>query len=291
MESSLKPVVAAFVVILALTSAGLAARQQPTFTVGVTQVEVYTTVIGSDGRAVRGLTASDFTLLEDGVPQPITTFIDGEFPASVALAIDRSFSMKGTPVTMARTAGRAFLASLAADDRAMLIGIGGEVEVLAPLDRDKTAALGALASLDPWGTTSLNDAIIRSLELLESETGRRAIVILSDGDDRYSTASAADVLDRARRSDVLMYPVAIGKRRPALFAELASISGGRSFQLADARRLQATLQAIAEDLRAQYLLGYSPRPSSEEDSPWRSISVRVNKPDVVVRARSGYMVQ
>jgi len=291
MESSLKPVVAAFVVILALTSAGLAARQRPTFTAGVTQVEVYTTVIGSDGRAVRGLTASDFTLLEDGVPQPITTFIDGDFPASVALAIDRSFSMQGTPLTMARTAGRAFLASLKADDRAMLISVGSDVEVLAPFERDKAAALSSLATLDPWGTTALNDAIVRTLELLEGETGRRAIVILSDGDDRYSTASAADVLDRARRSDVLMYPVAIGKKRPPLFAELATLSGGRSFQLADATRLQDTLQAIAEDLRAQYLLGYSPRPSSEEDSPWRSISLRVDKPNVRVRARSGYMVR
>ena len=287
----MKPVVAAFVVILALTSAGLAARQQPTFTAGVTQVEVYTTVIGSDGRAVRGLTATDFTLLEDGVPQPITTFIDAEFPASVALAIDRSFSMKGTPLTMARTAGRAFLASLKPDDRAMLISISGEVEVLAPFDRDKSAALDALATLDPWGTTALNDAIVRCLELLEGEAGRRAIVILSDGDDRYSAAADADVLGRARRSDVLMYPVAIGKKRPTLFAELATVSGGRSFQLADPALLQATLQAIAEDLRAQYLLGYSPRPSSEEDSSWRSISVRVDKPNATVRARSGYSVR
>lgn len=282
---------AAFVVILALTSAGLAARQQPTFTAGVTQVEVYTTVIGPDGRAVRGLKASDFTVLEDGVPQSIATFADGDFPASVALAIDRSFSMKGAPLTVARTAGRAFLASLKADDRAMLLSISGDVEVLAPFDKDKTRALQALATLDPWSTTALNDAIVRSLDLLEPETGRRAIVILSDGDDRYSAATAADVLSRARRSDVLTYPVAIGRNRPRLFAEIATISGGRSFQLADPARLQATLQAIAEDLRAQYLLGYVPRPSSGEDNRWRSITVRVDKPGVTVRARSGYVAQ
>ncbi len=205
------------------------------------------------------MTAADFTVLEDGAPQTITTFVDDEFPASVALAIDRSFSMKGTPLTMARTAGRAFLASLKSDDRAMLLSITGDVEVLAPFDTDKTAALKALGTLDPWSTTALNDAIVRSLDLLEPETGRRAIVILSDGADRYSSASASDVLDRARRSDVLMYPVAIGRERPTLFAELATISGGRSFQLADPARLQATLQAIAEDLRAQYLIGYAPR--------------------------------
>jgi Ca-activated chloride channel family protein len=240
---------------------------------------------------VRGLTAADFTILEDGQPQAITVCIDGDFPASVALAIDRSFSMKGRPLTMAQTAGRAFLASLKADDRAMLLSISGDVEVLAPFDRDKRTALDALAKVDPWSTTALHDAIVRSLDLLDEERGRRALVLLSDGVDRYSTASAAGVLDRARRSDVLMYPVAIGKARPPLFAELAAASGGRSFLIADPARLQPTLQAIVEDLGAQYLLGYVPRRSSAEDDGWRSITVRVDKPGVTVRARSGYVAR
>jgi Ca-activated chloride channel family protein len=291
MLGSFTPRVAVMTTILALTSVGLDARETPQFRSGVTQVEVFATVIGSDGRAVRGLTAADFTVLEDGAPQTITTFVDDEFPASVALAIDRSFSMKGTPLTMARTAGRAFLASLKSDDRAMLLSITGDVDVLAPFDTDKTAALKALGTLDPWSTTALNDAIVRSLDLLEPETGRRAIVILSDGADRYSSASANDVLDRARRSDVLMYPVAIGRERPTLFAELATISGGRSFQLADPARLQATLQAIAEDLRAQYLIGYAPPAASPDDGGWRGIQVRVDKSGVTVRARSGYIAR
>jgi Ca-activated chloride channel family protein len=277
--------------ILALTSVGLDARATPQFRSGVTQVEVFATVIGSDGRAVRGLTAADFTVLEDDTPQAITTFIADDFPASVALAIDRSFSMKGAPLTTARTAGRAFLATLKADDRAMLLSITGDVEVLAPFSTDKTAALTALAALDPWSTTALHDAIVKSLDLLEPETGRRALVILSDGVDRYSSASATDVLDRARRSDVLMYPVAIGRNRPALFAELATISGGRSFHLTDPARLQATLRTIAEDLRAQYLLGYVPPTTSTEDGGWRGIKVGVDKPGVTVRARSGYIAR
>jgi VWFA-related protein len=261
MLGSFTPRVAVMTTILALTSVGLDARETPQFRSGVTQVEVFATVIGSDGRAVRGLTAADFTVLEDGAPQTITTFVDDEFPASVALAIDRSFSMKGTPLTMARTAGRAFLASLKSDDRAMLLSITGDVEVLAPFDTDKTAALKALGTLDPWSTTALNDAIVRSLDLLEPETGRRAIVILSDGADRYSSASANDVLDRARRSDVLMYPVAIGRERPTLFAELATISGGRSFQLADPARLQATLRLLPRTCgRSTSLAMRRPRP-------------------------------
>ena len=128
-------------------------------------------------------------MLEDDRPQTITTFCRGEFPAAVALAIDRSVSMTGTPLTMARTAGRAFIGRLKPDDRAMLISISGEVEVLAPLSADKAPLLQALDTLDPWSTTSLHDALIRSLDLLEGETGRRAIVVLSDGEDRYSSAT------------------------------------------------------------------------------------------------------
>jgi Ca-activated chloride channel family protein len=300
---------AAVLVILALTSAASGAgsaiaphpagrrgaaqepqtQPRPEFSTRVTQVEVYATVTGPDGRAVKGLTESEFTVLEDTRPQKITAFVAGEFPAAVALAVDRSFSMKGTPLTMARTAGRAFVASLKPDDRAMLISISGDVEVLAPLDTNKQALLTALDALDPWSTTSLNDAVIRSIDLLEGETGRRAIVVLSDGVDRYSKARDADVVDRARRSDVLLYPIAIGRVRPPLFAEIASVSGGRSFHLRDAKNLQSTLQTIVEDLRSQYLIGYEPSepwPTGEDE--WRSITVKVNRSGVQVRARSGY---
>ena len=284
--------------ILALTSAtsgatqGAAVTAPPQFSTNVTQVEVYATVTDEAGRPVRDLKRTDFTVLEDEAPQDITTFLAGDFPASVALAVDRSFSMKGTPLTMARTAGRVFVASLKPGDRVMLISISGDVEVLAPLSADRQPVLRALDALDPWSTTSLHDAIIRSVDLLEDETGRRAIVVLSDGVDKYSTASAADVLKRARRSDVLMYPIAIGRDRPAFFPELASLTGGRSFHLRDARELQATLQTVAADLGSQYLLGYAPAaPGQGGEGDWRSITVRVGRPGVRVRARSGYLAR
>jgi VWFA-related protein len=255
----------------------------------VTQVEVYATVTDNDGRPIKGLQADDFAVLEDGVTQEITTFVGGDFPASVALAIDRSFSMQGTPLNVARTAGRVFVASLKPEDRVMLISISGNVEVLSPLSHDRAPLLQALGALDAWSSTSLHDALIKSLDLLEDETGRRAIVILSDGADRYSQAGEVDVLNRARRSDVMMYPIAIGRTRPTLFAELAALTGGRSFHLRDPKELQKTLQAVAVDLGAQYLLGYGPatppRPDSED---WRSISVTVNRAGATVRARSGY---
>lgn len=282
--------------ILALTSAsvwaaaqGVGAASQPVFTSSITHVEVYATVTDAQGRPIEGLHRDDFVLLEDGVRQEITAFAAGAFPAAVALAIDRSFSMRGRPLSLARTAARAFLGSLRPDDRVMLLGISGQVEVLAPLARDRTAAFEALARLDPWSTTALHDALIQSMDLLDDQTGRRAIVVLSDGVDRYSSASAADVVSRARRSDVLIYTVAIAKQRPRLFEELARISGGRAFRLSDPAGLQPTLLTIAHDLRAQYLLGYAPsRPVDTEVPEWRRITVEVRRPGASVRARSGY---
>jgi Ca-activated chloride channel homolog len=295
MGDSVRPRFAAVSLILALTSATSGDAQtvspagQPQYSSRVTQVEVYATVTDASGRPVKGLRAEDFVVLEDDVPQKISTFIGGDFPAAVALALDRSFSMKGTPLTMARTAARVFVASLKPEDRVMLLSISGEVEVLAPFSTDRQPLLAALERVDPWGSTSLYDALLRSLDLLEPELGRRAIVVLSDGVDRYSTARDSDVLERARRSDVMVYPIAIGNQRPPLFPELASLTGGRSFHLRDAKELQPTLQAIAADLGAQYLLGYAPAaPGEGAEGEWRSISVRVNRPDVRVRARSGY---
>src|SRR5258706_65529 len=115
-------------------------------------------------------------------------------------------------------------------DQSMIVGIGSEVEVLAPLSSDRPAQMRALSALAPWGTTGLHDALLQSIDAIQAAKGRRALLLLSDGSDRYSTATAAEALDRARGADVMIYPIAIGGARPALFAELAALTGGRSFQ-------------------------------------------------------------
>ena len=279
--------------ILALTShdprVAEAARQ---FSTTILQVEVYVSVTDDQGRPVRDLTRDDFTVLEDEAPQTLTAFTASEFPASVALAIDRSVSMEGSPLNVARTAGRVFLATLKPDDRVALIAIGSEVEMLAPLSADRSTADHALRDLDAWGVTLLNDAIVRCVDLLSRTSGRRAIVLLSDGEDRFSRATDADVTARVRSSDVMVYPVAIAHKRSRLFAELATLSGGRSFQLRNAKELEPTLKTIAEDLRWQYLLGYAPaRPWPAGQAEWRAITVRVQRPGLHVRARTGYFAR
>ena len=168
----------------------------------------------------------------------------------------------------------------------MLLAIGSETDVLAPLSRDRGAALAALAHMEPWGTTPLYDAALSSVDAIQAASGRRALVLLSDGGDRYSRTTASELVDRVRRRDVLIYPIALARNRPPIFAELAAVTGGRSFHVPDARALPAALSAIAKELRFQYLLGYGP--SAPEHSGWRSIHVTVKRPRVRVRARDGY---
>ena len=227
-------------------------------------VEVYATVTDERGEPIGDLSAADFRVAEDGIPQMVSAFAAGEFPLSVAIGVDRSFSMASGKVdrlSAVKNAARTFVGALRAGDQVMVIAVGSETEVAAPLSADRAAALAAIDRIEP-------------------------LVLLSDGVDRYSDTQPAALLDRARRSDVLAYPIAIGRTRAPIFAELAAATGGRSFFVKDPRELPAEMTAIARELHFQYLLGYAPARGGEPG--WRSIDVTVNRPGVRVRARDGY---
>jgi len=260
------------------------------FTSGVNLVEVYATVTDRLGEPVAGLTAADFRVAEDGTPQPITAFAAGEFPLAVAIGLDRSFSMaaNGNRLAVAKSAARTFIGALRPTDQVMVIAIGGDTEIVAPLSSDRAAALAAIDRLEPWGTTPLYDAALVALDAIQTARGRRALVLLSDGTDRYSDTLAADLVAQARRRDVLIYPVALGSVRPPLFAELAAATGGRSFHAREPRELVSTMATIARELRFQYLLGYVPTRGVSPEPQWHAIEVAVSRPDVRVRARDGY---
>src|SRR5262245_11015925 len=261
------------------------------FTTGVSLVEVYATVTDRQGEPVTNLKATDFRVLQDGQLQTITAFAAGEFPLAVAVGLDRSFSMadKTNLLGVAKSAARSFITALRGADQVMVLAIGSQTEVVAPLSTDRTAAVAALDRLDAWGTTPLYDATIVALEEIQSARGRRALVLVSDGSDRYSTVSAAELVERARQRDVLIYPVAVGSSRPPVFAELATATGGRSFHASDPRQLTRIMTTIARELRFQYLLGYVPPPS--RGGVWHAIDVEVNRPGVQVRARDGFHVR
>ena len=282
--------------VLSLVAASVvltAQDQQPSFHAGVDAVEVYASVTDRQGVPITGLTRNQFTVTEDGRPQTIDTFAEANVPLSVALAVDRSWSMAGEPLVRARRAGRLFLDSLVAPDQAMVMAVSGRVEVVAPLSGDLANARAALDRLDPWSTTALHDAVIQAVDLVQAGTGRRALVLLSDGVDRYSHATAGDVTLHVRARDVMVYPVSVGRSPSELFAELATLTGGRSFHAHETKTLESAMRAIANDLHHQYLLGYTPaaRDSKDTAGAWRAITVRVNVAAAEVRARQGYVAR
>jgi len=287
MRKSLAPAVLA----LAAAAAG-SPQESPVarFSSQVHLVEVYATVADARGGLVMDLQREDFEVYENTERQEVSTFAAGEFPLTVALGVDRSWSMAGDRLSLAKRASQSFLRALKPADRSMVLAISSEADVIAPLTMDRFSQERAIAALDPWSTTALHDAVIVALDRLAPEPGRQALVLFSDGEDRYSRATVREVLERARRSNALVYPIAIGRTRPPLLAELAVLTGGRSFLLRDVRDLEKTFADIARELRYQYLLGYLPSAAIDPNThEWRSIQVVVKRSGVRVRARDGYV--
>jgi Ca-activated chloride channel homolog len=270
---------------LALSGSGRAAQ----FSAATDLVEVYVSVSDSAGRPVTGLPREAFTVHEDGVRQSITTFAAGTMPLALGVAVDRSFSMAGRPLATAKAGALRLLDSLEPGDRTMVVAVGSQVETLVPLSAERQRARQIVSSLTPWGTSPLGDATIAAIARVAEGSGRRALALFTDGRERYNEAERAAVLDCVRRGSVLVYPVAVGGKPTPLLVELAVASGGRSFAARDEREAGRAVEALAADLRHQYLLGYAPtRPPDQGAEAWRSIRVAVSRPDVTIRARDGY---
>ena len=205
------------------------------FSAGTELVEVYVSVSDAAGRPVTGLAREAFTVLEDGVAQEVTTFAAGTMPLALGVAVDRSFSMAGRPLSTAKAGAARLLESLQPGDRTMVVAVGSRVETLMPLSDDRQRAREAVASLTPWGTSPLGDATIAAIASVAEGSGRRALAFFTDGRERYNEAERTAVLDRVRRGSVLVYPVAVGGTPTPLLVELAVTSGGRSFSVRDDR--------------------------------------------------------
>jgi Ca-activated chloride channel family protein len=248
-------------------------------------VEVFATVTDEEGNPVTGLTADAFTVLDAGAVQKVSVFAAGDFPLTVAIAVDRSFSMGALGVDTARAGARRLVDQLRARDRVMILAIGGGVETVAGLDAPRESARRALDRIAPWGSSPIGDTVAQAVEAFGAERGRRAVVVWSDGAEKEAQRARADVLELVRRADVLVYAVAIAPSISPLLAELAALSGGRVLQARDRTGAEKAAGMIAVELRHQYLLGYPPPPDA---TGWRRIDVRVNRPGLRVRARQGY---
>jgi len=258
------------------------------FASGVSLIEVYVTVTDARGEPVAGLAAADFRVAEDGRPQAISAFAAGEFPLSVVVALDRSFSMAGSRLDVAKRAAATFIGALRPEDEVAVLAIGSEIETITPPVPARDAARTAWNAIAAWGSTPLYDATRQAIDVVQTRRGRRALIIVSDGVDRGSDTTLADLIAYTRRSDVLIYPVAVGTDRVPALTELANVSGGRSIAVRDPRQLEPALAALARELRMQYLLGYVPARSPDARPGWRSIDVGVARQGLRVRARDGY---
>jgi Ca-activated chloride channel family protein len=278
-----------FLALLALIgpAAGLVRGQ---FKAGVDLVEVYATVTDSLGKPLTGLSASDFRVTENGQPQTISAFAVGDVPLAVAIGIDHSFSVPRQELTRIVSAAERFLEELRPEDEVMIVGIGSETRV-APLSTNRAAAVSALRDITPWGTTPLFDAVVQAIAAIDAASGRRALVLLSDGVDRYSRTTAAAMIAEARARNVLVYPVISNRSTAADLQDVARVTGGRAVTVRDRQRLVPEIQRIATELRAQYLIGYSSQAARPETPTWRTIRVTVSHPEVTVRAREGYLAR
>jgi VWFA-related protein len=261
--------------------------------VEVDVVQVTVVVTDQDGRFVSGLGGDAFRLFEDNAPQPITYFAAENIPLDLIVAIDVSSSMTEA-MPKVKAAVKRFLAALRPDDRVTLLAFNHNVFTLARREHNASARMRAVDRLAPWGGTALYDVIARGLDLLGHEPGRRALVVFTDGEDQSSHITLAQVLRRVEASDATVYVVGQGRgaRIPALKQiqdRLAQVSGGRAFQSEKVEQLEAAFGGIVEELSHQYLLGYPPA-ASTQDNAWRAI--RVEMSDAAkrhrIRARQGY---
>lgn len=264
------------------------------YTVEVNRVIIYATAQGKgDGDRFRSdLKKEDFVLSEDGVRQSIIDFYIETRPITMAVILDSSGSMQPAMDTVHRAASK-FVGTLGKEDRALVIDFDERVYLLEDLTNDKASLAKAIGSTNALGGTALYDALYASYRKLRPIDGRKAVILLTDGDDTSSKFSFRRVLDEAKTSDIIIFPIGLGTsvldidlRR--ILKTLAEETGGRAYFPDKVEELEGVYDAIATELKSQYYLTYEPT-NTVWDGRWRKIKLSAAPGrDFEVRARSGY---
>lgn len=270
----------------------------------VDRVIVPAVVTDKKGRPVQGLRVQDFNLLEDKVPQTIDFFhVDQGDDVSIAFLLDVSGSMRLLDkIGEAREAIRYFLDGLReGDSAALLVFADSEVQTIAPFGTPPAGILARLEAVKAYGQTALHDAIAIAPGLVGADhQGRKAIVLITDGVDNASKVSLFGAMSAARKVDVPMYTIGFGGSAENLRrgepvtsnAEVLKLvsteTGGRFFWIEDPDDLKEAIHTVEEDLRSQYVLGYTP-PQSRCDGSFRRIKLTIRKDRYQVRTRRGYV--
>jgi len=280
-------------------------------------VNVYAVVEDKKKHLIPDLKKEDFELLEDGKPQEIRYFSrETDTPLTMGILVDTSPS-QGRVLGIEQEEAKAFLHQvLRPKDLVFILHFDVEVELLQDFTADQRLLAHAIDETvingggrgvlpspvptgDSGGATHLYDAVyLASTELLKNEVGRKVLILLTDGEDQGSRVKLETSLEAAQKSDVINYAVAIIDRSfywgqaigfggDSVLRKFADDTGGRVIEVHRAKDASAAFQEIANELRTQYLLGYTPT-NTKHDGAFRRIRVQVRNKDYKVQARRGY---
>jgi len=261
----------------------------------VNLIELPVAVTDPGGVPISGLVQSSFRIRENGKPQKITNFdAASNLPIAVGLLIDHSGSMKPRMEATRKAATEFLKRIMKPTDRAFVAGFSFDATMVAPFVSD----IGSLdeqirAIPDASGGTSLYDAIITGLYRFRTLQGRRALIILTDGEDTTSRISYDDMLAYARAARVPLYFIGVGLGFADIagtnkMKSLAAETGGVAYFIKDVKRLDETYGQLEKDLRSQYLIAYSTQ-SSKTDKQYRTVEVTVDRSDARVRTIRGFL--
>lgn len=258
----------------------------------VNLVELPVSVTGADGQPIANLAQSNFSLRENGKVQKISSFnFAANLPISVGVLLDHSGSMEKR-IDDAKTAAIDFFKRIVKkDDRAFIAAFASDPTRNAPFV-SSVDTLEAQVNAIPKaaGGTSLYDAIVTGLYRFRNVQGRKALIVITDGDDTTSRLGYDDMLTYARASRVPLYFIGIGLSGlgGGKMRTLAAETGGVAYFIGHTRQLAETYAQLEKDLRSQYLLSYHTE-SSKKDQTYRTIEVKVDRPNAKVRTIRGFI--
>ena len=260
------------------------------------------TVTDTYGRYVSGLSKNAFNILDEKQPQEITYFSDDDAPVSVGVIFDVSGSMSGDKIKRAREALSKFIQTSHNSDEYFLIAFNSRAQLLLDKNRDGNAVIDKLTFVETRGQTALYDAVYLGVEKVQRGTHpKRALLVISDGQDNSSRYTFDNVRRLLKESDVTLYGVGIlsggdagsslGMEGQGILDELSGVSGGKAFFPRTGGEMDDIFEQIALELRHQYSIGYKPA-NFVGDGKWRRIKVKVSPPRglprLFVRSKEGY---
>lgn len=270
---------------LTAASAQVPPSQRPMFSARLEAVRVDVSVTAG-GRPVRGLTAADFEVLDNGVRQRVDLVATDELPLDLVLALDVSGSVAGERLEHLRAASAAALAGLRASDRAGLMSFGHRITLPVPLTSDFAQIRDSLAAPADRQRTSMIDAAFAALAHADTGSGRAMVIVLSDGVETASWLTESSVIEAARRLDVVLFGIAAGARRRTSLEAIADASGGDLIRIESTNALADAIGTLLSAFRQRYLLSFVPERVTR--GGWHQLDVRVKRRGLRVKAREGY---